>query len=102
MKDNEITREALRRLPKDVYIERQYRLTRAINLSAIKSVLPESEWIKPDDVNNFIFRIEFEPLTRTSSFLFLKKKDLSYLKPFIEQVVAERQEKDDWESGKIQ
>jgi ubiquinol-cytochrome c reductase subunit 7 len=101
VKDNEITREALRRLPKDVYIERQYRLTRAINLSAIKSVLPESEWIKPDDVNCFIFRIECETLSQNSSF-FLKKKDLSYLKPFIEQVVAERQEKDDWDSGKIQ
>lgn len=29
-------------------------------------------------------------------------KDVRYLKPFIDQVLAEAQEKDDWNSGKIE
>lgn len=52
MKDSEVTREALRRLPKDVYQERQYRLTRAIGYNTGKSVLPESQWTKPEEVIN--------------------------------------------------
>ena len=50
IKDNEITHEALRRLPKDVFFERQYRLARSINVSANKGVLPESEWLKAEEV----------------------------------------------------
>lgn len=50
MKDNEITREALRRLPTEVFMERQFRLTRAINLSSGKSVLPENEWTTTEQV----------------------------------------------------
>lgn len=50
MKEGDVIKEALRRLPKDVYQERQYRLTRAINYSANKSVLPESDWTTPEQV----------------------------------------------------
>ena len=32
----------------------------------------------------------------------MKSKDVSYLKPFIQQVLAEIKEKEDWNSGKIQ
>ena len=60
-KDNDITVEALRRLPKEVFQERQFRLAKAISVSANKGVLPESEWLKPEN-------------------------DVSYLKPFIQQV----------------
>jgi ubiquinol-cytochrome c reductase subunit 7 len=60
-KDNPVTTEALRRLPKEVYQERQFRLAKAISVSANKAVLPEAEWIKPEE-------------------------DVSYLKPFIQQV----------------
>ncbi|RNA22270.1 cytochrome b-c1 complex subunit 7 [Brachionus plicatilis] len=77
MKENELIKEALRRLPADVYQERQYRLARAINLSSGKSVLPESEWTKPE-------------------------QDVSYLKPFIEQVVNEQKEREDWNAGRFQ
>lgn len=49
-RDNEITAEALRRLPKDVYQERQWRHARAISFNANKDVLPESEWLKPEQV----------------------------------------------------
>ena len=50
VKENDVTREALRRLPREVFFERQYRATRAINVSIGKSVLPESEWLKPEQV----------------------------------------------------
>jgi hypothetical protein len=52
VKDSEITREALRRLPHDVYQERQFRMTRALAYSGNKSILPESEWITPEQVKN--------------------------------------------------
>ena len=61
-KDNPITTEALRRLPKEVFQERQFRLAKAIQVNANKGILPEAEWIKPEH-------------------------DVSYLKPFIQQVI---------------
>ena len=61
-KDNEVTVEALRRLPREVFQERQFRLAKAIGVSANKHVLPEAEWIKPE-------------------------QDVSYLKPYIQQVL---------------
>jgi ubiquinol-cytochrome c reductase subunit 7 len=50
-KENATTKEALRRLPKDVFQERQFRHAKAINVSGNKDVLPQSEWIKPEQVN---------------------------------------------------
>lgn len=49
-RDNDVTKEALRRLPKDVFQERQWRLTRAIGANANKDVLPESDWTLPENV----------------------------------------------------
>ena len=72
---NPTVEEALRRLPKDVFQERQFRMARAIGENANKNVLPESEWLKPE-------------------------QDVSYLRPVIQQVVAEQQEIDDWNAGK--
>ena len=77
MRENEITNEALRRLPADVYQERNYRLARAIGINANKGVLPRDQWTTVE-------------------------QDVSYLKPFVEQVIAEMKEKEDWNSGKIQ
>ena len=50
IRDNEVTREALKRLPKDVYQERQWRLTRSIAANANKAVIPESDWLKITEV----------------------------------------------------
>ena len=50
MKDNEITLEALRRLPSDVFQERQFRLARAITQNVSKQFLPENQWVKPEEV----------------------------------------------------
>jgi hypothetical protein len=55
IRDNPVTLEALRRLPPDVYQERQYRLARAIGVSANKGVLPKEDWMTGDQVcQNFI------------------------------------------------
>jgi ubiquinol-cytochrome c reductase subunit 7 len=56
MRENDITKEALRRLPPDVYQERMYRLAKAVGVSANKAVLPKEEWIAPEQV-----RMHFSP-----------------------------------------
>lgn len=43
-------REALRRLPKTQYYEREFRISRAIQLSLQKDILPKSEWTVYEDV----------------------------------------------------
>jgi ubiquinol-cytochrome c reductase subunit 7 len=55
MRENEIVKEALRRLPAEVYQERNYRLAKAVGVSANKAVLPKEEWITPEQVN-FCFK----------------------------------------------
>ena len=47
---NDVIAEAVRRLPKEVFDERQYRLSRAIQYNSGKTILPESEWTKPEQV----------------------------------------------------
>ena len=54
-RSNPVVEEALRRLPPDVFQERQWRLTRAISANANKDVLPESEWLKSEEVIFFGF-----------------------------------------------
>jgi len=43
-------KEALRRLPRDVQEQRQYRITRALYLSMRKEILPKEEWTSYDTV----------------------------------------------------
>ena len=40
---------------KSTFDERQFRLTRAIQQSSGKTILPKSEWTKPEEVFNFKF-----------------------------------------------
>jgi len=49
-------KEALRRLPKDVAEERQYRVTRALYLSMRKEILPKAEWTTYDSVFDIVSR----------------------------------------------
>ena len=48
-------KEALRRLPKDVQDERNFRIAVAIDLSTQKSVLPKDQWVTPEKVWAFCF-----------------------------------------------
>merc|ERR1711976_167614 len=65
--------EAIRRLPKDVYDKRIFRITRAINLSNKKIILPKEEWTQYEN-------------------------DVHYLEPYIERVKMEMKEKSEWDT----
>jgi len=47
-------KEALRRLPRDVADERQYRISRALYLSMRHEILPKEEWTTYDTVWHFL------------------------------------------------
>ncbi|GFG30467.1 hypothetical protein Cfor_09309 [Coptotermes formosanus] len=64
-------KEALRRLPAHLVDERNFRIMRAMQLSIQKTILPKEEWVKFEEDNR-------------------------YLKPYIEEVARERQEKEEW------
>lgn len=68
---NPDVKEALRRCPQPIKDERNFRIVRAMQLSLTKSVLPKEEWTK------------FE-------------EDNKYLKPYLEEVIREREEQQDW------
>jgi ubiquinol-cytochrome c reductase subunit 7 len=68
---NSDVQEALRRLPQSVKDERNFRIIRAMQLSLTKSILPKEEWTK------------FE-------------EDNKYLKPYLEEVIKEKEEQQDW------
>lgn len=65
--------EALRRVPRDVYDARIYRLVRADQLEITKMYLPKDQWIKAEDPMNY------------------------YLQPYVDEVLAEWKEKKEWE-----
>jgi len=71
LKETPEVTEAIRRLPKHVQDERQFRITRAIYLSMRKEVLPKEEWSKWED-------------------------DVKYLRPYLEEVEKEFREYDEW------
>lgn len=64
--------EALRRLPKHVIDERNFRLIRAIQLDINRKLLPKEEWIRYED-------------------------DVLYLTPIVDQVRNERLEREKWD-----
>ena len=69
---NPVQAEAVRRLPKDMYHERSFRQVRAMQLEIQKMYLPNEQWIKAEDPMNW------------------------YLAPYVEEVEAEINEKDEW------
>ncbi|XP_020788479.1 cytochrome b-c1 complex subunit 7 [Boleophthalmus pectinirostris] len=64
-------KEALRRLPENVYNDRMFRLKRALDLSMKMQVLPKSQWTKYEE-------------------------DVNYLTPYLEEVIRERKEREEW------
>lgn len=71
MYETEDVKEAIRRLPRKVSDERNYRMMRALHLSMTKTILPKNEWTKYEE-------------------------DVKYLEPYLDEVVREREEKEDW------
>lgn len=66
-----VVKEALRRLPKNLQDERQFRISRAILLSSKHEILPKEQWTKYDH-------------------------DVRYLDPLIKEVENENKEKSEW------
>ena len=50
--ETSMVKEAIGRLPDKIYDERMYRISRALNLSNQKTVLPKAEWTKFEDVSS--------------------------------------------------
>lgn len=67
--------EALRRLPKKMQDERNFRFVRAFKLSASHQILPKEEWTK------------FE-------------EDVKYLEPYLDEVQREIDESEEWSKAK--
>ncbi|XP_050389301.1 cytochrome b-c1 complex subunit 7 [Patella vulgata] len=65
-------KEAVSRLPADLYNQRVYRISRALNLSMRKDILPKEEQHTVDD-------------------------DVRYLKPYLDEVKKEKAEKLEWD-----
>ncbi|XP_014885942.1 cytochrome b-c1 complex subunit 7 [Poecilia latipinna] len=64
-------KEALRRLPENVYNDRTFRMKRALDLSMKQQILPKDQWTKYEE-------------------------DVNYLTPYLEEVIRERKEREEW------
>ncbi|XP_037549685.1 cytochrome b-c1 complex subunit 7 [Nematolebias whitei] len=69
--EDQDVKEALKRLPEDVYNERLFRITRAMHLSMKHRILPKEEWTKYE-------------------------KEVLYLEPYLDEVIRERKEREEW------
>ncbi|GFO12142.1 cytochrome b-c1 complex subunit 7 [Plakobranchus ocellatus] len=69
-----VVKEALRRIPKHELDARHFRIMRAQQLSMMKTVLPKEEWTQYED-------------------------DVSYLQPYIDEVIREVEERKQWDSA---
>ncbi|XP_044280375.1 cytochrome b-c1 complex subunit 7 isoform X1 [Varanus komodoensis] len=69
--EDEDVKEALKRLPEDVYNDRLYRIKRALDLSMKNQILPKEEWVKYEE-------------------------DKHYLEPYLKEVIRERHEREEW------
>ncbi|XP_037120179.1 cytochrome b-c1 complex subunit 7 isoform X1 [Syngnathus acus] len=68
--DNDV-KEALQRLPENVYNDRMFRIKRALDLSMKHQILPKDQWTKYDE-------------------------DEPYLMPYLDEVIRERKEREEW------
>ncbi|XP_003219562.1 cytochrome b-c1 complex subunit 7 [Anolis carolinensis] len=65
-------KEALKRLPEDMYNERLFRIKRALDLTMRQQILPKEQWVKYEE-------------------------DKPYLQPYLKEVIRERLEREEWE-----
>ncbi|XP_030003075.1 cytochrome b-c1 complex subunit 7 [Sphaeramia orbicularis] len=64
-------KEAVRRLPENLFNDRMFRIKRAMDLSMKQQILPKDQWTKFDE-------------------------DVAYLTPYLQEVIRERKEKEEW------
>ncbi|KAL5637022.1 hypothetical protein ACGC1H_000860 [Rhizoctonia solani] len=73
MEERADVQKALSRLPENEAYDRAYRQRVAVQQSVLHKDLPKDQWIKPEN-------------------------DVRYLKPYVEQVVKEDQERAEWDT----
>ncbi|EHB07672.1 Cytochrome b-c1 complex subunit 7 [Heterocephalus glaber] len=71
MYEDEDLKEAIRRLPENLYNDRMFRIKRALDLSLKRQVLPKDPWTKYEE-------------------------DKFYLEPYLKEVIWERIEREEW------
>lgn len=64
--EDEDVKEAIRRLPENLYNDRMFRIKRALDLSMKHQILPKEQWTKYEEVKQlsctrqcWAFRVEF-------------------------------------------
>uniref|UniRef100_A0A8C9CF70 Cytochrome b-c1 complex subunit 7 n=1 Tax=Phocoena sinus TaxID=42100 RepID=A0A8C9CF70_PHOSS len=69
--ENDDVKEAIRRLPENLYNDRVFRIKRALDLTMRQQILPEEQWTKYEE-------------------------DKFYLEPHLKEVIQERKEREEW------
>ena len=52
--ENDDVKEAIRRLPENLYNDRVFRIKRALDLSMRQQILPKEQWTKYEEVGQFL------------------------------------------------
>ncbi|XP_007999343.2 cytochrome b-c1 complex subunit 7 [Chlorocebus sabaeus] len=71
MYEDEDVKEAIRRLPDNLYNDRMFRIKRALDLNLKHQILPKEQWTKYEEEN-------------------------FYLEPYLKEVIRERKEREEW------
>ncbi|XP_021567104.1 cytochrome b-c1 complex subunit 7 isoform X2 [Carlito syrichta] len=69
--EDEDVKEAIRRLPENLYNDRMFRIKRALDLTMRHQILPKEQWTKYEE-------------------------DKFYLEPYLKEVIRERKEREEW------
>nr|XP_059858069.1 cytochrome b-c1 complex subunit 7-like [Delphinus delphis] len=69
--ENDDVKEAIRRLPENLYDDRVFRIKRALDLTMRQQILPKEQWTKYEE-------------------------DKFYLEPHLKEVIQERKEREEW------
>lgn len=69
--ENDDVKEAIRRLPENLYNDRMFRIKRALDLTMRHQILPKEQWTKYEE-------------------------DKFYLEPYLKEVIRERKEREEW------
>uniref|UniRef100_A0A4X2KFP4 Cytochrome b-c1 complex subunit 7 n=1 Tax=Vombatus ursinus TaxID=29139 RepID=A0A4X2KFP4_VOMUR len=69
--EDEDVKEAMRRLPENLYSNRMFHIKRALDLTMRQQILPKNQWIKYEE-------------------------DKLYFQPYLKEVIRERKEREEW------
>ncbi|XP_034278372.1 cytochrome b-c1 complex subunit 7 [Pantherophis guttatus] len=55
LNETDVVKEAIKRLPEDVYYERIFRIKRAVQLSLTHDILPKDQWTKYEEDKPYLW-----------------------------------------------